>query len=277
MVNSVRDKLDEADTISEIFLTLNHNKDTVCVVVEGEDDQKLFRPLLSNNSELFQSYASNTGVDELVQNHFNGNKRVIGIRDKDYLSTSINEQCFFCDYCCAEMMIISVDSCFDRLYCNYYKDKRLNSTELRLHCLERLEKLSKLRMLSFQYDWRIKFDGIKPSKHYVINIDDMNTAIVSDLNSMNQSNLIDEARESLCDTLPKCVSLHEYLSITNGHDFVNLFCRVATGSHGQASIKGIEAAMRATFSIDDFRTTTLYQELLTYQNANNLTIVPEVA
>ena len=98
MVNSIRDKLDEADTISEIRLTLTHNPDNVCVVVEGEDDQMLFRPLLSDNVEVFQSYASNTGVDNIVQNHFLGNKRVIGIRDKDYLTTPINNQCFFCDY-----------------------------------------------------------------------------------------------------------------------------------------------------------------------------------
>ena len=70
MVNSIRDRLDEADTISEIKLILTHDRDTVCVVVEGEDDQKLFRPLLSSNSEIFQSYTSNTGVDEIVQNHF---------------------------------------------------------------------------------------------------------------------------------------------------------------------------------------------------------------
>ena len=99
----------------------------------------------------------------------------------------------------------------------------MNSAELRLHCLERLEKLSKLRMLSYQHDWKITFDGIKPSKHYMIDIDNMNTAIVTDLNSMNPSNLIDVTRESLCDAIPKCSSLQEYLSITNGHDFVNLF------------------------------------------------------
>lgn len=94
MVNSIRDKLDEADTITEINSTLNHNKNNVCVV-EGSDDQKLFRPLFASNVEIFQAYASNVGVDDIVQNHFLGNKRVIGIRDKDYLSAPINNQCFF--------------------------------------------------------------------------------------------------------------------------------------------------------------------------------------
>lgn len=273
MVNSIRDKLDEADTISEIRLILNHNICNVCVVVEGNDDQKLFRPLVSKNVEIFQSYASNTGVDNIVQNHFLGNKRVIGIRDRDYLSAPVNEQCFFCDYCCAEMMIISIDNCFDRLYCNIYKTGQMNSEEVRLHCLERLEKLSKLRKLSYKNNWHISFDGVKPSKHYKINIVDMNNDIVNSLNSMNPNNQIDTIRNNICESLPKCTSLADFLKITNGHDFVNLFCKVATHKHGQASIDEIESTLRGAFSVEDFRKTTLYKDLLTYQTANNIIIV----
>lgn len=273
MVNSIRDKLDMADTISEIKLTLNHNKDNVCVVVEGEDDQKLFRPLFADNVDVFQSYASNAGVDEVVQNYFLGNKRVIGIRDKDYLSVPINDQCFFCDYCCAEMMIISIDNCFDRLYCNFYKTGRLNSEEVRLHCLERLEKLSKLRMLSYTSSWKVCFDGIKPSKHYKASITDMDRDIVDDLNIMNPDNQIDTSRETICNALRKCTSIEDYLFITNGHDFVNLFCKVSTNGHGQASIKAIETTLRGTFSLNDFKITKLFSELNTYQTINNIIIV----
>ena len=162
MVNSVREKLDEADTISEIHLMLGHNKNIVCVVVEGEDDQKLFRPLLSDNVEIFQSYASKIGVDKIVKDHFPRNKRVIGIRDKDYLTKPVNKRIFFCDYCCAEMMIISLNSCFERIYSNFYKKGILDSDSLRLHCLKRLEKLSKFRQLNEKNGWHIRFDGIKP-------------------------------------------------------------------------------------------------------------------
>lgn len=273
MVNSIRDKLDEADTISEINLTLNHNKNNVCVVVEGSDDQKLFRPLFASNVEIFQSYASNAGVDDIVQNYFLGNKRVIGIRDKDYLSAPINNQCFFCDYCCAEMMIISIDNCFDRLYCNFYKTGRMNSEEVRIHCLERLEKLSKLRMLNYTSNWRMRFDGIKPSKHYKFNITEMNMDIVRDLNQMNPSNQIDANREKACNAIPKCTSLKEYLSITNGHDFVNLFCKISTNTNGQISIDSIETTLRGSFSVDDFKNTKLFNDLLTYQVINGITIV----
>ena len=273
MVNSIRDRLDESDTVSEITLILNHDKNKVCVIVEGKDDQILFRPLFARNVEVFESYASNTGVDGVVQNYFKGRKRVIGIRDRDYLSVPINDQCFFCDYCCAEMMIIAIDSCFDRLYCNFYHTGSMNSEELRLYCLERLEKLSKLRKLSSTLNWKIRFDGIKPSKYYKTSITEMNNEIVKALNRMNISNVIDSTRESMCDALPKCTSLPEYLSITNGHDFINLFCKVSTNSHSKPSIDSIEANLRGTFSVQDFKSTRLFNDLLTYQREKGIIIV----
>ncbi len=273
MVNSIKDKLDESDTISEIRLMLGHNKNRVCVVVEGEDDQILFRPLLSNNVDLFQSYASKIGVDNIVKTYFPKNKRVIGIRDKDYLERPQSKRTFFCDYCCAEMMIISLDSCFERLFCNFYKKSHFSSNELRMHCLERLEKLSKLRKLNEQNHWNVIFDGIKAGKHYNEDISIMENEILAELNSQNPTRLIDSAKETMCNDLPKCTKLDEYLNITNGHDFVHLFCVICLDKHNKPSIEAIEATMRGTFGKDDFKQTVLYDNLHKYQTQKNLHIV----
>ena len=273
MVNSVREKLDESYTISEICLMLGQNKNKVCVVVEGEDDQKLFSHLLSENVEIFQSYASKIGVDSIVKNYFPKNKRVIGIRDKDYLTKTVDKRSFFCDYCCAEMMIISLDSCFERLYCNFYKKGTLDSNSLRLHCLEHLEKLSKFRQLNEQNDWHICFDGIKPGKYYNDDVSIMNADILSDINKQNPTNKIDSSRESLCSALTKCTKIDDYLDITNGHDFIHLFCVVCLDKHNQYSIKEIETTMRGTFGKEEFKQTILYSKLRKYQENNKLYIV----
>lgn len=273
MVNSIRDKLDEIDTISEIKLFLGHNKDVVCVIVEGEDDQKLFWPLLSNNVELFQSYASKIGVDNVVKDYFPNEKRVIGIRDKDYLTKPVHKRSFFCDYCCAEMMIVSLDSCFERLYCNFCKNSIFDSNSLRLYCLEHLEKLSKYRKLNEQYRWNVVFDGIKPGKHYKVDIPSMDEAILSEINSQNPLNPIDDIRENMCKSLPKCNTVDEYLDITNGHDFINIFCNVCTNKYNKISIDTIRATLRGTFGKEDFKSTTLYFNLLTYQRTANVCIV----
>lgn len=119
----------------------------------------------------------------------------------------------------------------------------------------------------------MRFDGIKPSKHYKFNITEMNMDIVRDLNQMNPSNQIDANREKACNAIPKCTSLKEYLSITNGHDFVNLFCKISTNTNGQISIDSIETTLRGSFSVDDFKNTKLFNDLLTYQVINGITIV----
>lgn len=149
----------------------------------------------------------------------------------------------------------------------------MNSEEIRLYCLERLEKLSKLRKMNFVSGWKVKFDGIKPSKHYKADICAMEKDIINELNLINPTNQIDTVRLGICDKLPKCNNLSEYLLITNGHDFVNLFCRVATNTYGQASIRAIETTLRGTFGIADFKTTTLYKNLSAYQTINKIKIV----
>ena len=273
MVNSIREKLDETDTVSEIRLMLGHNKNTTCVVVEGEDDQMLFTPLLSKNVDLFQSYNSKNGVDKIVTQYFPKNKRVIGIRDKDYLDRPVNKRSFFCDYCCAEMMIISIDSCFERLYCNFYKKRTYNSEALKLYCLKHLELLSKYRQLNEQNQWKVCFNGIKAGKHYHDDIDIMETEILQEINAQNPTNCIDDSRMSKHSALPKCTSESDYLNITNGHDFIDLFCKVCTDKHTNTCIDSIKVALRGTFGKEEFKQTTLYSNLLTYQTKKKLRIV----
>lgn len=269
MVNSIRDKLDESDTVSEIRLLLGTSKTKVCAIVEGEDDVKLFTPLLSKDVDLLQSYSSREGVLEIVRKHFSKNKRVIGIRDRDYKQISKNKRIFYCDYCCAEMMVIGVDRCFERLYLNFYKGS-LKSDDLRLDCLKHLEQLSKYRMLSECRNWKIRFDGISPTRLYDDNISQMNMNILSEINRQNPSNPLTAQRQQLCASLPACRSLEELLQITNGHDFVNLFCKMSVNN---TSIKAIEATLRGVFGPEEFKQTQLYKDLAAYQQKKKLNIL----
>lgn len=84
MDDSIRKCLDEADTVSELKLLLSASKDKTFVVVEGDDDCRLFKSLLGKNVDIVQSYQSKLGVEKMIKRHFPRQKRVIGIRDKDY-------------------------------------------------------------------------------------------------------------------------------------------------------------------------------------------------
>ena len=272
MVNSIKEFLSESDTISEIKLLLPYDKNKVIVVVEGDYDKDLFGSLLSSNIDIIQSYGGCSQLENIVCNHFKDEDRVIGIRDKDYLEIPAAEKCFFYDYSCAEMMIVSLDSCFERLFIKFYRGGKMSSSELRLFCLEHLEKLSKLRKLSFQLGWKIRFDGIKPSHCYDPSVEQMDKTIVAELNRMNPGNEIDSSRIELCEELPKCESLQDYLMITNGHDFVNLFAKVA-GRKKKAGEDNVEISMQSTFGPEEFKVTSLYNSLLSYQTNKKVVIV----
>ena len=269
MVNSIKDHMTQEDTISEIRLMLGHNKQRVCVVVEGEDDQKIFGHLLTGNVDLFVSYAPKRGIEEIVTQHFPREKRVIGIRDKDYCQRAISKRVFFCDYCCLEMMIISNDSCFERLYCDYYRGQA-SAQELRIHCLKHLECLSKIRLFNERNRWNLRLSGINPGGLYKKSETEMEELILSEINTQNLSNIMDEERVLEYKSLPVCSALKEYLEITNGHDFVHLFSKVCP-SH--PSIKAISSTMRGTFGQYEFSHTQLYSNLHTYQEQKGITIV----
>jgi len=272
MVNSIRDHLNEEDTISEIKLMLGQSKDVVCVVVEGEDDISLFNSLLLENVEVFQSYGSCIGIDEIIKTYFPKQKRVIGIKDKDYLKKPINKRIFFCDYSCLEMMIVSLDDCFDRIYSNCYKKSEYNSKELKLYCLKHLEILSKLRQLNFLLQWGIKFDGIKMSNCYNHDVSIMNTNIITEINKQNSNNL-DHNKLEKTQELPECIDEKDYLNITNGHDFISLFNVMCKSKKAAFSNRTAGIVLRSTFGKEEFKKTELFSNLVDYQQEKGLSIV----
>lgn len=268
MVNSIRDNLTETDTISELRLLLPAQKDCTFILVEGPDDLQLFTPLLHEKVELIKSYGSKNGIEHIIMDHFKRNKRVIGIRDKDYQKKSQSNRIFFCDFCCAEMMIVANINSFNRVYANFYKGT-LTPADLRLYCLSHLEFLSNIRKLNELHSWRIRLDGIKSNSLFDDNISRMNTKIVSEINAQNPSNQLDALRLAQITAQPQCVSLSDYLLITNGHDFVRIFSKLCKN----CSIDAIESSLRCAFSSMEFKTTNLYSNLYAYEQKHNLHIV----
>ena len=56
MADSIRKCLDQNDTIEELKLLLSDSKDKVFVVVEGDEDVRLFMSLLREEACLVQSF-----------------------------------------------------------------------------------------------------------------------------------------------------------------------------------------------------------------------------
>ena len=270
MADSIRKCLDENDTIAELKLLLSASKDKVYVVVEGDDDVRMFKNLLGCKTYLVQSYQSKLGVEKMIHINFKKQPRVIGIRDKDYQNKPIDKRIFYCDFCCSEMMIVSNDDCFTRIY-NAFCDTSIDAMKLRFICLQYLEYLSKLRCLNEKKKWNIKFDGISPNSLYDSDMSKMNLNIIEYLNKRNPNNIISKKRQDDVESLfQKNLNEKELLNITNGHDFINLFHWLGKVKN---SINSVGNSFRASYGKIEFKQTKLYNNLLKFQHSNFLSIV----
>ena len=163
--NSILSALTAENTVSELRLLLSadYEKKRTVVLVEGEDDLKVFRFLVDKSVTLVKAYGASTTVDKLMPQHFADEKRVIGIRDRDYQEKKKFERIFYCDYCNCEMMLVSDDETFEKTAVNFYRGKLL-PLQLRRELLEKLYHLSVIRKCSEKYCWAMRISDTDLAK-----------------------------------------------------------------------------------------------------------------
>lgn len=267
--NSIRSNLTKDYIISDLRLSLSDDiyREKVFVVVEGEDDIKFLKSYLNNETTvLYESYDGKNGVSEIVKNFFSTDKRVIGIRDRDYLIYEESPKIFFYDNCCLEMMIVENEEVFNSIYNEFYKGE-MQPMELLNKMLTELKILSIIRMYNENFQWAINLKALSINKVFIqeaYGID--NEKIVNELNALS-NNIIDEGKiEMISEYGNEVQTRQELLKITQGHDFSSLFAAVCN-SHTNKHInsKAVEMALRCSYRKKDFKETRLYNMLATYQ------------
>lgn len=270
MVNSIRDNLDIKDTISEIKLLITSKPDIVCVLVEGPIDNRVLRYLLSENVSIIESFGGKRGIIEILEQHFPNEIRVIGIRDCDYGIRNSRFGCFYYDYSCLEMMILSIKSCYYRLYSFFFKGDESDADEFLLGCFGYLLIISIIRQQNEINRWKICFKGVNVASVFDENVNSMNENIVKKINSCNPDKQLDSSRMHLVLSLAqKKYNASDYLNITNGHDFISLFQRFCKNH----SLKEVENSLFCSLGKNEFKETSLYRSLIEYQEVNGLKIV----
>lgn len=273
--NSILSHLDSGNTVSEIKLLLagDLTRKKVVMLLEGEDDIKLFKFLVSENVILVKSYGAKGAIDSIIPNFFAGEKRVIAVRDKDYEDYSENPRIFYCDHCSCEMMMAASDTAFDRVATNHYMGS-LNFRKLRYEILCSLRYVSVLRKCSYKYRWSLKINDVDLPSFISPGAKPGETATVKAVNRYNKNNIVDRYRVSVMRSEDVGTELNSLLDITNGHDFLAVFaiyCR-ASGKRNVRD-KDLGSAMRCAFDYISFTGTALYAELKKYQREHGLNIV----
>lgn len=268
--NSIRRNLKREDIISEIRLLCgeDYSKIKTFVIVEGDDDLKFIKNKFNSNTYGFESFSGCSGVEEIVK-YFQKDKRIIGIRDKDYSNLiSGNNKIFLYDYHSLEIMLAMNNESFESVCSEFYYGDD-NVFELRNKVFQKLKYISCFREKNSREGWKLITENISIDKLYRQSKLDYHDEIVKEINKPSQNNYSSE-RQSIVDEYYR--SVKDLRSITRGHDFSELFkvmCN-SSGNERQIKSKDVELALRMSFSKESFKKTELFNSLLEYEESNHL-------
>ncbi len=277
--NSIYANLTAENTAAEIsmLLSADYNRKRTVIMLEGEDDVKVFRFLVSRDVTLIKAYGASTTIDKFLPKTYPDEPRVIGIRDRDYKEEKRGGKIFYCDHCNCEMMLISDDETFEKVAVNFYKGK-LNPLTLRAEILSKLYFLSLIRMCSEKHRWGLRISDTDLGKVFNPRNNPTRNEIKIFVNSYNKKNRIDGRREKILRGYGNAKTEEQCFDITNGHDFVDVFwvyCTESASNTKRRSMtpKSLAAALRCSYSNAAFTRTDLYAALSEYGKAHNLQIV----
>lgn len=275
-VNSIRSNLDKNSIISSLRLALSADikTQTAFIIVEGEDDSKLLKKFVMGNVTIYESFSGKEGIKEIITCEYINDKRVVGIRDKDYHEGSVHERIFFYDKSCMEMMIMQFDSVFASIYHEFYTGNQ-SIENLNLKIFSSLFFLSMFRKYNEQRDLRIKFKDFSFLKILDENLGITINMMISEL----------QARSANCTTCLQALYneitglilpdlINKYLHIINGHDFIQMFqvhCNSAS-NRKHISHKHIAAALRVAFGHELFITTEIYSKTTNYSRSVDIVL-----
>lgn len=269
-MDSIKRNLEREDIISEIRLLCgeDYNKVKTFVIVEGDDDLRFIKNKFNDNTYGFESFSGCDGVEEIV-NFFQSDKRVIGIRDKDYSSlTSGDNKIFLYDYHSLEIMLAMNDESFESICSEFYcGDEKV--FDLRKKVFQKLKYISCFREKNSSEGWEFITENISIDELYRKSELDCNEEIIKEINRPSKNNY-DSEKQSIVEEHYHFVT--DLKLITRGHDFSELFKVICNTSGIEKNIKSkdVESALRTSFTKESFKRTNLFQSLSEYEKSYGL-------
>jgi len=287
-LNSLKDEVSDLETkLVEIRLSIKHpqNKGKVFILLEGNNDIKLFRKIFSNK---YTDTSALNGKDKVVKAlqtlHVEKFTQVIGIKDADFehleSSPDINNL-FITDFHDMEIEMIESDALNSII-------NEFSSGECHEFLLDNLKNNIYDIALEIGYArWYNENEKIKNGDHVLrfkgldfnnfIDIEKCQISFKMDnfLNSLLQhSNNISTSNSELKEEVNKLKVLSQNkLQISNGHDLTKLISMLFSISDNsdKSNINKdkIEESLRLSYSIEYFKNTKLFNSLDDWADSNN--------
>jgi hypothetical protein len=280
MINSLQGSLNAEDTVNQIRVALNSPTgwNIVFVLVEGPYDCCLYPKFFSESKTSFEYVGGGKGQVEIALTQLQDiTKKVLGICDADFRHLEQNypaiPNLFFTDCHDIEMTMLND---FQTLI-NAFTEYRLQS-----HAEHILQDTLNGSVFAGYTRWyneinitELKFKNISMVPYYDITTKAFNsTSFLNDLNkrSPNIKTNIDISDINKFETINRAT---DFFNLCNGHDVITLI--VATikvcPPNKNLAVENFCSVLRASFTLNPFKNTKLYANILTWQMSNRYQIL----
>lgn len=276
MNRSLKANTNGNDKANDIRLSLNTPRGSkiVWVLVEGEDDGKIYPKFFDASKAKVEYVNGKTSLIEALEILTQETKQVVGIADADFLHLNKLyprvKNLFYTDYHDIEMTMLSFEDVRNNLLTEYQlQDKQQIIWQ---NVLEEASYIGYIRWYNDINDNKINFSGIGYGKIADLVDEKLKLKKPLLLDELNQRSpnkeriLTDETVNTFIETSPT----DDSMNLCSGHD-VAAFLSLIIGS--DTTSKGVEKALRFSFNIQHFRRTKLYKQLQEWQNQNSFQII----
>ncbi|KJV07307.1 hypothetical protein [Methylocucumis oryzae] len=264
--------LNESDVIGSITLQLHHpnTKHKLWVLVEGETDQKLYGNLITGkNTVIERVHGGVTALRKAMAALIIKSPRIIGIRDADFLHLNgqqeIIDRLFLTDAHDAEMMMVACDKAWQQVVAEYLPEKRTDFAQLRSDLLLSLRFLGGLRWLNDSQQLELNFKAGITNFYDAENLAIPNQMKCIEIIASCSPNKTDIPTER--DISEKIMAITDDYNLCQGHDFECAFSlHVKAKTNKGISDTDVGKALRLAYRLEDFVTTSLYQQLKNWES-----------
>ena len=272
MNRSLKANTNGNDKANDIRLSLNTPRGSkiVWVLVEGEDDGKIYPKFFDASKAKVEYVNGKTSLIEALEILTQETKQVVGIADADFLHLNKLypqvKNLFYTDYHDIEMTMIN----FEEVRINLLTEYRMQDKQEAIfkNVLEEASYVGYIRWYNDINDSKINFKGVKYGEMIGLNngkIHLIKSQLLEKLNERSK-NKKEDLTEKLITEFIEERTTDDSLNLCNGHDTINLFSLLL---EGKASTNSFAKELRLSFTNEHFSKTKLYKQLQEWQRQNN--------
>ena len=261
------------------------------VLVEGENDELFYSKFLDKSEVQIEICHGKDNVLEAIEilDKNGASKKYVGIVDKDYdfmVEKPVESKNLVkTDYHDIETMCIS-STAFEDFSKEYFKSDKVENLcskktkSLKEHLLDLARPIAKLRILSIQNNYNLKF---KPSGRETKELDYTKFICKDNYDFLGNDRLLQAIERFYNQGLPKSneeliqelesldLTKYEILDIVHGHDLSNIIVVGLKKSIGKSSLDTtkrdeVERALRLSYSREEFSKTQIFKKLNAISN-----------